>query len=89
MVLRSFFVPTELVEVSGKIPIARLSEILQILAFVDLEIAKVLVFRPHRGDCGDNWLDTVANSFFRQGVPASAGAGAVARSCGEIPLLKL
>jgi hypothetical protein len=89
VVLRSFFVPTELVEVSGKIPIAGLYEMLQIISFVDLEIAKVLVFRPHRGDCGDIWLDTVANSLFRQGVPASAGAGAVARSCGEIPLLPL
>ncbi len=54
-----------------------------------MKTAKEFGFRPHRGDCGEEFLDTVANSLFRQGVPARLGAGAVARSCGEIPCLKL
>ncbi len=54
-----------------------------------MKTAKVFGFRPHAGDCGEKFLDTVANSLFHKGVATRLGAGAVARSCGEIPVLKL
>jgi hypothetical protein len=52
VVLRSFFVPTELVEVSGKIPIAGLYEMLQIISFVDRKSQKCWFFDLIAGIAG-------------------------------------
>jgi hypothetical protein len=79
----------ELIEVSDGLPNLGFQQILGKMVLWKAKTAKVLVFRPHCGDCGVVSLDTFANSHFRQSVTTALGAGAVAPNCGEIPCLKL